>query len=135
MPRDARDDGAADERAEGDREAADPAPRAEREAAPLGRDRGREDRQRERHHDRAAEALHGAGDVERADRRRERGRGGGDGEDREADREHPPAAEAVAERGAGEQQHGEGQRVGVDRPLEAADAGVEVVCGSPAAPS
>ena len=74
MPRDAGDDRAADERAERDGEAADPAPGAERDAAALGRDRGREDRQRERHHDRAAEALHGAGDVQRLDRRRERGR-------------------------------------------------------------
>ena len=36
LPREALDDGAADERAEGDREAADPAPGAERDAAPLG---------------------------------------------------------------------------------------------------
>ena len=35
---------------------------------------GREDGQRQRHHDRAAEALHGARGVERADRRRERSR-------------------------------------------------------------
>ncbi len=40
------------------------------------------------------------------------------GEDGEADDEHALAAEAVAERGAGQQQHGEGQRVGVDGPLE-----------------
>ena len=39
LPRDALDDRAADERAERDREAADAAPRAEREAAPLGRAR------------------------------------------------------------------------------------------------
>ena len=45
---------------------------------------------------------------------------------READDEHPPAAEAVAERGAGEQQHGEGQRVGVDGPLERLQPAAEV---------
>ena len=49
------------------------------------------------------------------------------GEDGEAADEEPPAAEAVAEGGAGEQEHREGQRVGVDRPLEAGDAGVQVV--------
>ena len=42
------------------------------------------------------------------------------------DEEHPAAAEPVAEGGPGEQQHGEGEGVGVDRPLEAGQAGVEV---------
>ena len=126
------DDGAADERAERDGEAADPAPRAERDAAALGRDRRREDRQRERHHDRAAEALH------RARRRSSASIDGASaaaaeasGEDAEADREQPPPPEAVAERGAREQQHGEGQRVGVDRPLEARRCRRRDRCGSP----
>ena len=43
------------------------------------------------------------------------------------DREQPPAAEAVPEGRTGEEQHGERQRVGVDRPLEAADPGVQVL--------
>ena len=60
---------------------------------------------------------------------RERGGGGGGGEDAEADDEHAPAAEAVAERGAGEQQHGVGQRVGVDGPFEVLHAAAEVVRG------
>ena len=55
------DDRAADERAERHGEAADAAPGAEREAAPLGGHGRAEDRQRERRHDRAAEALHRAG--------------------------------------------------------------------------
>ena len=90
-------------------------------AAPLGRHRGGEDRQRQRRHDRAADALQARG------RRRARSIDGASaaaadasGEDREPDREHPPAAEAVAERRAGQEQHGEGERVRVDRPLEAA---------------
>ena len=58
VPRDAAHDRAADERADRDREAADAAPDAEREPAPLGRDRGGEDRQRQRRDDRAADALH-----------------------------------------------------------------------------
>ena len=95
-------------------------------AAPLRRHRAREDRQRQRHHDRAAEALHGAGEVQRLDRRRERGRDRAEREDADADREHPPAAEAVAERGAGQEQHRERQRVGVDRPLEALERRVQV---------
>ena len=56
----------------------------------------------------------------------EGGGGGAGGEDREADDEHPATTESVAERGAGEQQDGEGQRVGVDHPLELGQAGAEV---------
>ena len=50
-------------------------------------------------------------------------------EQRQADHEHPAATEPVTQRGAGQQQHGEGQGVGVDRPLEAFERGVEVVAG------
>ena len=57
---------------ERDGEAADPAPGAERQAALLGRDGVREQRQRERRDDRAADALDRPGDDERLDRRRER---------------------------------------------------------------
>ena len=85
--------------------------------------------------DRAADALERAGGDERVDRRRERGRRRGDREDPEPDREHPPAAEAVAERGAGQEEHREGERVGVHRPLEPLDAGVRGPCGSRAARS
>ncbi len=48
------------------------------------------------------------------------------GEDAEAEREDAPPPEAVAEGRAGEQQHGEGERVGVDGPLEPGEAGVQV---------
>ena len=43
------------------------------------------------------------------------------GEQRDPEREHPPAAESVAERGAGQQQHGVGEDVRVDGPLERLD--------------
>ena len=72
LPRQALDHGAADERPEGDGQAADATPGAEREAAALGRDRRAEDRQRQRRDDRAAEALERACGDERLDRRRER---------------------------------------------------------------
>ena len=42
------------------------------------------------------------------------------------DDEHASPAEAVSERGPGEQEHGEGQRVGVDRPFELLDGRVEI---------
>ena len=49
------------------------------------------------------------------------------GEDDDAEQEHPAAAEDVAEPAAGDEQHGEGERVRVDRPLERGQRGVEVV--------
>ena len=44
------------------------------------------------------------------------------GEDRHPDEEDALATEPVAERGAGDQQDREGQRVGVDHPLEVGQA-------------
>ena len=84
----------------------------------AGRERGREQRERERRHDRGAGALQRAGGDQGVGRRGQGGERGGDGEDPDADDEHAPAAEAVAERGAGEQQDRERQRVGVDGPFE-----------------
>ena len=46
------------------------------------------------------------------------------------DGEDPPAAEPVAERAEDEQERGERERVGVDDPLQVAEAGVEVLAGS-----
>ena len=127
LPGDALHDRAADERAERDGQAADAAPGAERDTAAIRRHRGREDRQRERQHDRAAEPLDRAGRDQLVRRPGERGQGRAAGEDRKADREEPPAAEAVAERGAGEEQDGEGEGVGVHHPLEPGQARVEVM--------
>ena len=45
----------------------------------------------------------------------------------EPDDEDAPAAEAVAERGAGEQEDGEGERVRVHRPLERLDRRAEIL--------
>ena len=49
---------------------------------------------------------------------RQRSRRRAEREDDQADDEHAPPAKSVAQRGAREQQHGEGQRVCVDGPLE-----------------
>ena len=56
----------------------------------------------------------------------EPGGGRGEGEDDDADQEHRAAPEDVAEPAAGREQDGEGERVAVDRPLEAGEVGVEV---------
>jgi hypothetical protein len=126
VPRDALHDGAADQRAERDAEAADAGPDAEREPAALRREGLGQQGQRERQDERGAQPLHGARGHQRVDARRERGGEAGRGEHADADHEHPPAAEAVAERGAGQQQHGEAERVGVDRPLQRLDRRAEV---------
>jgi RNA polymerase sigma factor (sigma-70 family) len=78
------------------------------------------------HDDSRADALSRACGDERPDRRRERTRGRGEREHRESDGEHPPPTETVAEGGAGHQQDGEAQRVGVDRPFEIRHGGVQI---------
>jgi hypothetical protein len=85
-----------------------------------------QDRQRERHRDRAAEALQGAGGDQHPARRRERRGRGTEREDRDADGEHAAAAEAVAEGRAHQEQGGEGECVGVDRPFEIAEGRAQV---------
>ena len=66
-----------------------------------------EDRQRERRHDRRrrSPARRGRRSATRSTARARRRRGRG--EDADADHEHALAPEAIAERGAGEQEHGE----------------------------
>ena len=127
LPADALDDGAADERAERDAEAAHAGPDAEREAALLGGGVGAQQRERERGDDRGADALERAGGDQRAGRGREGGGGRGGGEDPQADHEDAAAAEAVAERRAGEEEDGERERVRVDRPLQRLDRSTEVL--------
>jgi AAA ATPase domain len=127
LPADALRDGAADERSDRDREALDPAPGAERGAALLGWDRAGEDGERERSDDRSPQALECASGDQQLDRRGERGGGGPEGEDAEAGDEHAATAEAVPERGTGQQQDGEGQGVAVDGPFERVDPAAELL--------
>jgi hypothetical protein len=61
-----------------------------------------------------------------ANRRRERSGSRSCREDRHADREHPASAEPIAQRAAGQQQHGEAERIGVHCPLQAGDLRAEV---------
>jgi hypothetical protein len=126
LPGDAVDDGAADHRPERDAEAGHAGPRADREPATVDGDGVREQRQRERRDDGGADALHGPRRDQRARRGSECRRGRRQREDAEAEDEHAATAEAIAERGAGEQEHRVGQGVGVDRPLQRLDRGAEV---------
>ena len=75
----------------------------------------------------APSALDGAGGDQEVGARRQRGARRGEGEERDAGDEHAPAAEAVTERGAGQQEHPVGEDVGVDGPLQSLHRGAEVV--------
>ena len=118
VPVEAFGDGAADQRPDRDGEAGDATPRPEGDGTALRRDGGGQDGQGERRDERTADALDGTSQDEDVGRRRQGGERGSAGEDGHADEEDPLAPEAIAEGGAGEQQDGEGQRVGVDHPLE-----------------
>jgi len=96
----------------------------------MDREGVREDGQRDGEHDGGADALHRAGDVEEHDVVRRRARGRCRGEHDEADGEQAPAPEAVGERPGGEDHGGERERVGVDHPLQAGQAGAQVL-GNP----
>ncbi len=78
-------------------------------------------------HDRAADALQGAGEVEEGRVGRERAEQRGEREDPQPDREDAAAAEAVGERAGGEHERGERERVGVDHPLQVGEAAAEVL--------
>ena len=118
VPVHALGNGATDDGPDGDGKATDTAPGTQRQRSALSRHTGRQDGQRQRRDDRAADALRRAG----KDQHRAGGRKGGcrraNRKDDQAEYEDAPPAEAVAEGGAGQQQHGERQRVGVDGPLE-----------------
>ena len=126
VPVEALGDGATDDRSDRDGQAGDAAPRPEREGSTLRRDRGGQDGQGERGDERAADALDGPGEDEDVGGRGQGGQGRAAGEDGHADQEDPLAAESVTEGGAGQQQDGEGERVGVDHPLEVGQGGAEV---------
>ena len=107
----------------------DGAPDAERRRPVFAVELLADQRQRGREHPGAADALQPAGEVEQrrvaGDPAEERG----EGEDPEADREDAAAPEPVAERAGGQQEGGEHQRVGVDDPLQAGEAGARVRAG------
>ena len=94
--------------------------------APLGGDRRTEQGQRQRHDHRPA----GPWTARAATRTPMLGASAATadaaGEQGDAEDEDPPATEPLTDSGRREQEDGEGQGVGVDRPLQAGQAGVEV---------
>jgi hypothetical protein len=126
LPRRELRHGPADQRSEGHSQPADGPVHAEHRAPPFGRCRVGHDRQRQREDDGPTDPLHGPGRDQHADGRRQRGRHGRDGEDGQADRQHPPPPEPIAESRPGQEQHGKGEGVGVDDPLQALHTGVQM---------
>ena len=109
---------------------ATPMPTAEVQM-PMARDRSPrledvgDDGQRLRHDRRAAQAHHRAGRDQLVGRVRVGGEQRAEAEQDQADHQHALAADPVADHPEGEQQAGEDERVGVDRPLELGLAGAE----------
>ena len=120
------DDQPAEQRPERHAKAGDRRPQSERGRASLRREGGREQRQRERHEQRGAQSLDGACDDELGEVVGEGAGGRGGREHEQSHDEHAPAAIAIAERGAGEDEDGEDEDVGVDDPLQAIDGDSEV---------
>ncbi|MBN9624249.1 MAG: hypothetical protein J0H06_15095 [Actinobacteria bacterium] len=84
-------------------------------------------READREHDRAADSLQAAGEVEEGGVGRERAEQRGGGEDRQPADEDAAPAEAVGERARCQHQRGERERVGVDHPLQVGEAAAEVL--------
>jgi hypothetical protein len=121
------DERAADHRAERETDPRHGGPDPQRPGPQLGREDHRQQRQRRRHHaGRRHPHQHACGDH-RLHGLRERGQDRGDREPDEPGQEHAPAAEAVGEAAADQQQPGQRHQERVHHPLELADAGVEVV--------
>ena len=130
-PVEARGDRAARDRPGDQRKPGDAGENAERLAALLARIGGAQQRHRERHDQRGSRTLCGA-------RRNQRGcaagKRAGEGRRHEQEQprgEHAPPPEPVAERGAGQEQHREGQIVGVDDPFQRFDRCAEIDADRP----
>ena len=106
---------------------ATPSTRPPAKAARDGRDRGEGHAEDRRPHEPAAHAHADAHRDQLVGVLREAAEQREGGEDRRADEEDAPAAEHVGQPPAGDEDHPERQRVGVDRPLHGADVDVEVL--------
>ena len=86
-----------------------------------------EDGQRSRGEQGRAHSLEGAHGNEHPGGRRESTAGRRQREPDDAHQEYPPATKPITQRPAQQQQTGQGERVGVDRPLQAGQSGAEVL--------
>jgi hypothetical protein len=119
---------AAEQHAGGSPDGAHRPPVAERAIALVAlREGGGDDRQRGGRDDGAAEALHGARDDQRGLVGRQATGQRGEGEEQHPGHEDAPAPEQVRRAAAEEQEAREGQRVGVDDPLQVDGGEAEVL--------
>ena len=132
-PRVVLDQEAAEQRADRQAQAGDAGPDADRGGQLLAREGGDQDRERQRVQERAADALHDPERDQLGVGRGERARGRCEREDDQPDQEHALAAEAVTELAAEQDQRGEREDVGVDRPLEVLRGRCAAHAGSTAA--
>ena len=116
---------AAGERADRDRRSDRRAPHAERRPALPAVELLREQRERGREHDRAADALNAARDDQEERIVREPAERRGDREEDDADQEQPLAPEEIREGTRRQDARREAERVGVHHPLQVGERGVE----------
>ena len=117
---------AADERADRSGDPAQPRPGADRRGPVRAAERRGDQRQAARGQQRAADALQGPARDEQRKVRRRPAQQRRHREPHHADHEHAAAPEPVAQRAAEQDQRGQRQGVGVDGPLQAAEARAEV---------
>ncbi len=115
----------AEDRAHSDRHAGDGPEDPEGDPAVAAAKRVGEQRQGRREHDRTADTLPGPGQDEEQRGLREAAQQRPDGEHGRADGEHQPSTEPVRQRAGRQQQGGQRQSVGVDRPLQVRQRGAE----------
>ena len=114
------------------REAVAAGPDAERMAAfGLVAPHHADDGERRRHRQRRADARQRTAGDQHADRRCGSAQQRCGGEYRHADHEDAAPAVEIGQQAAGQQQHGIDEVVGVEHPLQGADAGVEIIADRP----
>ncbi len=115
----------AEQRPDGHCQAGHRSPHAERDAAVLAAEGVRQQRQRYREHDRPADSLQGAGQLQhhRADGKTAQDRR--EGENGQAGQVQPATAEHVGQAARRQQERRQGQRIGVDDPLQVGEARIQ----------
>ena len=126
-PRRGLDEPPTEERSDRGHDPAETGPRADRRGTVLGHEARLEDRQASRGEQCGAHALQRPGHDERFGVRCDRAQHRSAGEPNHPEQEDAPAAEEVTERATEQQEAGEGQGVCVHDPLQAREAGVEVL--------
>jgi hypothetical protein len=127
LPVESLRDHPSDEGTRGDGQSRQPAIDADNQAPALGRERGGQDRQAERHDGGCSEALHRPGRDEVREVRGQSAESRGDGEQQQPEVEDGASSEPVTERRGRYDAGRERDAVGVDGPLQRSHGGMQVV--------